>query len=205
VTTVTDDFNRANASPIAGDWETLGPAGVRLNTNRVDASAGSAQCLSGYKATTYAFAADQSSQITNTVVAAFGDFVGVGVRCTNAGGGRGYVTFWNGGNGRVYLYKVSAGALGTAVNSVVNTWTANDIIKLAAVTNGANCDLTVYKNGSSIMTYSDTSTPYTDGQPAIYAFNGNANGTKGDDWVGEDAAASGIAAISSNYRRAGFR
>jgi hypothetical protein len=187
MTTVSDNFNRADENPIAGNWETLTANGLRLLTNQLQATASGAECLSGYRASATAFLANHSSAAA-IVSPVNDDNAGVGVRCASTGGGRGYIARFLNGDGRIYLNKMTAGALGATLIAPVVTWSSGDVLLLSAVTSGANCDLEVFQNGVSRGTYTDSSSPYTSGQPAVYYRFDNANGTKIDDWQGVDAA-----------------
>lgn len=188
--TATDDFNRANEATLTGNWETLGTAGLRLQTNQLDVGTSSVNAFSGWKTSVNDFTDEQFSQVA-IKSPANSDDGGVGVRFTNTGNGTGYLAVWWQSAGQVRLYKVTSGTF-TEVATRTTTWTSGDILKISVETNGANADIKVYKNDVQLgATYSDTSSVLTGGQPSLYYRWDNTRATKLDDWAGGDGTGLG--------------
>lgn len=115
--------------------------------------------------------------------------IGVVCRCnsdTNANADF-YAVFINSGTSpkETNLVRINNGTLTSLDLRTSITWVNDDTIELEAITNGANCDLKVYKNGALQYTIVDTS-PLSSGKPGIYFQNGSANQVFMDNWVGGD-------------------
>lgn len=194
MTTQSDSFTRANEDPLAGNWETLVNNGFYLSSNAVYGKDSSVWDVSGWKASVNDFNDDQFSQAA-IVVPGGGDLAGVAVRFLSTAGGRGYFAYWDPGNGRVYLYKMVAGAA-TQLANTVTTWASADVLRLESIQNGGNVDLKYYKNGAQLgSTYTDSSSPLTGGQPGIVYYYQDIRSIAVDDWQGGDTAA--VAALSA--------
>lgn len=185
--TATDNFNRSNENPLAGDWETITNA-LALTSNQVFA-ASAAQCVSAWKASANDFGDDQYSQATLDDLRN-NDNAGVAVRCDTAGSGQGYIAKWSNGDGRIYVQKFTGGGSWSNLTSSIETFTGGDVLKLEATTNGSDCDLEVFVNDVSVITITDTSTALTGGQPGLCYEYSAINQTSIDDWEGGDIGGS---------------
>ena len=114
-----------------------------------------------------------------------------------------YRVFWqpslNSTAGAAQVYKVVAGTP-TQIGANINFgMTASDLLSAEAVTNGANVDIIVYKNGVSQGTRSDTSSVLTGGKPGITG-KGSSYVLIGDDWTaGNVTAAAAGGFLNRNF------
>lgn len=90
------------------------------------------------------------------------------------------------GGGSAQVFKVvngNASNAGTQIGTnIAFAMTAGDLLSGEAVTNGANVDINVYKNGVLQGTRSDTSSVLTGGKPGITG-SGGSGIIIGDDWI----------------------
>ncbi len=88
----------------------------------------------------------------------------------------------------------------TLSNVTGDNWAAGDTIELEAVTNGADCDLLVYRNGSLLRTVTDSSSPLTGGKPGLVGYGGGTttDAIKLDDWEGGDVTGGGASNVPLN-------
>jgi hypothetical protein len=103
----------------------------------------------------------------------------------------------------VLVYKVvsdTATPLGTTISQV---FTSGDTLEAEAVTNGANVDIIVYRNGTILATRSDTSSVLTGGKPGLTGV-GSANLIRGDDWEAGNVTVSSVALLSPITHRRVF-
>lgn len=189
---VTDDFNRADVSPLGGNWEIIIADGHKIVSNAVNAVDASGATVSAWSATHTNFTDNQLARVT---LSAFGasDFPGCAVRCLTTGGGQGYALRWNGAE--LVLYKLTAGTF-----NYLADWTATigatDNFELEADGDGTSTDLIARANGVLVNTYTDSTSPHTGGQPGIYYDYQNNNVSRITTFYAEDDAAG--AATASN-------
>lgn len=188
---VTDNFNRTNESPIAGNWETI-LNGLRLDANSVDAVTVSVHSISAWRAAVNTFAADQRVDFTYTALSSF-DKAGPAARCSVGTGGNAYFFRHDGAaadndNG---LHKLVNGVL-TRLVSYTTALAANDVIRLECI----GTAIKVYRNSVEIISVTDSS--LASGQPGGYYFFDNSNATQLDDFVATDELSA--AAVSSRRR-----
>jgi len=114
----------------------------------------------------YTFAPSQFSQATLTALNGTTDFPGVVVLVSGSGSGtHGYECIEDTSN--IYIQKIS-GTTNTTLTSTTTSGVAGDVLRLEAVPGASSTALTCYKNGVSTLTNSDSSSPYTTGQPGIF-------------------------------------
>lgn len=186
--TATDDFNRANETPLSGggNWQD-GPGAygsVNLNTNKIRAATTGADVASRYGGTT--FGNDQYSQAKMATLSGSGSrYIGVNVRIRLSTDGDSYSALYVQGSGVVELYDQSdTGSIGsTLIASITSTFAVNDILKLEVI--GTTSNLKVYKNGSQIGTTQSDST-WTTGQPGVAFYTVDVAQIELDDWEGGD-------------------
>jgi hypothetical protein len=165
-----DNFNRANENPLAGNWTTApGASAMQLFSNQVTGSTG-ANCTSFWNADT--FGNDQYSQVTPVDNTNFGAGLAVRVRTTTQYDC--YILFLN-ASGSVQIYKIIAGSV-TLLSSPNFAYAAGDVIKLEAV----GTTLTAYKNGVA-QANPATDSALTAGAAGLFANNFNLFL---DDWEG---------------------
>lgn len=89
------------------------------------------------------------------------------------------------------LYKCVNGTVSTLDSRTSIAWASGDALWLEAVTNGGNCELTVYRGAASQYTYTDSSSPLTSGKPGMYLFDNAGGGAATmDDWEAGDITGS---------------
>lgn len=102
-----------------------------------------------------------------------------GVACrisADTGANRDWYAFaWDANVADTMVYKCVNNSISTLNTDTTTTWADGDTIELEAVTNGANCDLLCYKNGTLLYTITDSSSPLTGGKPGFYLYE-NAGG-----------------------------
>jgi hypothetical protein len=74
-----------------------------------------------------------------------------------------YAAYYRRDGPSVQVYKFESDAFTQVGSDISTTFADGDILKLYAETNGANTDLTVYKNGSSVGVRTDTPTSIAGG------------------------------------------
>lgn len=102
----------------------------------------------------------------------------------DTGAGRDYYVLrladGSGGAQTTSVERWNNGTLTTLDTRTSVAWATSDVPKLRAVTNGANCDLVVVKNGAVLYTISDSS-PLSGGKPTWGLRMSSANATSLDD------------------------
>jgi hypothetical protein len=183
----TDNFNRANESPIAGNWSTVtGEGSCALDTNQVHVSGVGTDGAIRWNAD--AFGNDHYSQIVVTVLNTDANkCVGPIVRAQAAAD-----TFYAarclgpaGASAVLKLHKTVAG-VGAELTSATVTINVNDTVKLEIVGNTLTC----YVNGVSRATTNDSAIP-SGGGAGILCFVDSGNNTDAavDTWQGDNSAA----------------
>lgn len=136
-------------------------------------------------------------KIVGTWAASDGDYVGCTLR--NSGEAspthNAYGAWWRpSGGGTAQAVKNVAGTRTQISTDCSFTMAANDLFSAEAVTNGANVDIKIYKNGVLQCTRSDTSSVLTGGKPGITGHD-NADALRGDDWTAGNVTASSSTAV----------
>lgn len=169
----TDTANRTDSSPIdspmsdgVSTWDS-GPGGLN-NINIVGNVFVGASSTSGARVATPSIAADQYSQVEREADA---NGFGAGVRCD--ANGNGYLAYMDGA-ASVTFFKVSGnGTVFTEITPWVSVTALadGDTLKLTA-TGTSTTTLELFRNGVSITTRTDSTSPYTSGQPWVYLSSG---------------------------------
>jgi len=176
----TDNFNRADENPLAGNWTTAPGAfaGLKIVSNAVDAVTGGEDCAAYWNAD--AFSTDHYTQLTSGSTASSTKGPAVRVRTAT----------------QLDMYLWSLNISGTnSIQKIVNdaftlllttniTFISTDVMKLAV----SGSTLTVYKNDVSQGTV--TNTALTTGVSGMFADSGGA-GRQLDNWQADDVAAPG--------------
>lgn len=165
---------RADVNPLPSPWETLGPSGLRVVSNRIIGNSANPS-ISGYMASVTNFSDDQYAELIYSGTIAAGDHVGCGVRGQNSGSGfTGYTVHPNGGDSRVYLQKWVNGVASTVTSPIV---TLASPIRIEARTVAGNAELSVFAGGVEITgsPFTDSTSPITGGQPVSYYDFDNTN------------------------------
>jgi len=170
-----DDFNRPDG-PLGPSW-VLDPAwgtGLSLSGGRV--SAAPATGGAGFRAAE-AFGADQYSQATLT--GEIGDWAGVSVR-GRVSPAQGYWAVVKADGVHLYAFD---GAAFHALGHDPSPWTTGDVLRLEVRTATAGtARLTVYRDGSPLMTHDDAARFLDGGQPGLGLHAAAAVSL--DDWQG---------------------
>jgi hypothetical protein len=181
-----DDFNRADgqlglnwAKPVPASEETL----VIVN-NEVTPDIDGAHCYAYWIGNT--FSQDQYSQVRLSDI---GNWNGVIARAQSAVD-RFYMAFVFGPNDyRLYLRK--DGLYYTLNVGGTETWVPGDVIRLEAV--GLNpVQLTLFRNGNPVLTYTDTTENLVGGSPGIGIWSPYQENRAVDDWEGGSVGMQGI-------------
>lgn len=170
----TDDFNRDDENPIAGNWSTVDNGGCQIISNEV-AQAGSGHSISCWNADI--FGDNQYSQAKVTASAASYGF-GVTLRC-NAAAGTGYfVRFWSGVATLCWWDGSNYTVIG---NFESHTPAVNEVIKLSV----DGYVFTLYIDGTQHgSTVTDTTEYASSGKPGLFFFSPTS--LRLDDWEGGD-------------------
>lgn len=170
-----DNFNRADESPIAAPWTKVG-SGSNFNLTSNALVKGSADD-SAYYYSGAATGADQYSE-AKQVVKPFNNDWGPAVRITGAAINMycydSYVT-------DEQIFKEVAGVYAGIAHAGNDASVAGDVLRLEA----SGTTLTAFKNG--VQRLSGTDASFSSGQPGIFIFEGGAGVI--DDWAGGDLGA----------------
>jgi chitodextrinase len=172
-----DDFNRANVSPLGGNWSTwTGLGALRLVSNQV-ATAG-ADGDAGARWSGASFGADQFSQITIAASDGTPDS-GPAVRMAT-GALTGYFTTSHNPN-LVYIHKFANGGY-TELGKTAGQYGTGDVVRLEAIGNR----VCVYVNQTAVVYCVTDGAPLSGGSPGIFMYDAPE---RVDDWSGGDVAA----------------
>jgi hypothetical protein len=164
----TDNFNRADANPIGGNWSTVqGLNALQLQNNSVNGSVNNTDNAAYWNADS--FANDQYSQIKKlTTSSDHGPLVRVATNnCYMA-------DVYSTG---IDIWKYVAGSWTQLGSTISITLAANDVLKLSAT----GTTLEIFQNGTSRGTRSDSE--LATGSAGIWAYNNYTN-INVDDWEG---------------------
>lgn len=185
----TDDFLRANESPLAGNWSR--PTGwtgtLELLTNEVTTLSAADQM---YRYTPITPGSSQFSQAKISVTGTDAE-AGPGVTVYIASGAQtGYSAIVNkAGTNNVSIIKWSS-ATYNLLTQRTTTWVNGDVLKLSVEPSGADRRLKVFKNGIQLgADFVDATSPITSGDVGIgFSSGAGISGVVIDDWEGADLA-----------------
>jgi hypothetical protein len=193
MTTKTDTYNYTQ-NPLGGtSYTTITPAGLQSTASGAHGSSSGVQDnVTSWATSNYTFLGDHTSEITFSTTTS-NDWGGAAVRLKTTGGvatgAQGYIAYYIPETTSVQVYVLSAatantiGGAGSYILQITATsFASSDKLKLGIV----GTLLTVYKNGTSIGTVTDTT--YSGGQPGLAYEFGNSNGTFITAWTGTDAS-----------------
>ncbi|HZR63898.1 MAG TPA: fibronectin type III domain-containing protein, partial [Terriglobales bacterium] len=181
-----DNFNRADGG-LGSNWEKPVPASEQtliIVNNQVTPDTDGAHCYAYWIGNT--FSQDQYSQARISDV---GPWNGVIARAQSTID-RFYMAFVFGANDyRIFLRK--DGLYYTLSLGSTETWVAGDIIRLEAV--GVNpVQLTLFRNGNPVLTYTDTTENLVGGSPGIGIWSPSDENRAVDDWEGGNLGMLGV-------------
>lgn len=187
MTTASDNFDRANETPLASPWANWTSAGALLSGNKATAAA-AVTAASLYNSGTWS-----NDQEASGVVGNLGStlrYACVGVRAGTSSGGSGYVCFTDGdsGSGHTGIEKITNGTE-IELKGVAATFTAGDTIGIRAV----GTTISMWKNGTQIDSTTDST--YSSGNPGVWFYSQATI----DDWQAADV---GTSSGGSGFRAA---
>lgn len=193
----TDNFNRANETPVAGNWDS-GPGSwdnVNLNTNACRLATAGTNGAASYKTTARTFNSDHYSQIalkTFNWAASFGE-MGPVTRMQGTGANAGDCYWFEAmDNPDFKLFRVDDASGSLTFNQLGATITTPDPAQTNTLKlESSGSSHTMYQNGSSLRA-ADTDATYTGGQPgfAVRAPSTPAS-FEVDDWEADDLGGGG--------------
>ncbi len=161
---ITDNFMRVDANPLSGNWHIDSIAQpLQIATFKCLATAPSVVNVEYNNAISYP--ANQKAAITTATLGA-DDYSGPVVRWD--GSSNGYRVIAGGAHdANLYIQKETAGTAVTIGATVGYTFSANDKIELD-VSGTSTTTLTVFINGVMTTTRTDSTMPFTSGNPGIF-------------------------------------
>lgn len=175
-----DDFNRANETPLAGNWTTItGQTAFNLATNQIAPSANGNDAGMYYNAITPTANQWASAAITSPGTGASGQGTGVAIRCST-----GANTFIRCVIDAAGANNIELGALVAGVYTAAAGWprtvtyVAGAVLKVSAVSN----TITVTYNGSAVGADTTITNPTT-GRWGL-AYSSNEPNCKIDNFLG---------------------
>lgn len=195
-----DNFNRADESPLAAPWTVQGANNLVLQTNTVGKLAASDH-YSYYAGA--ASSADQYSQASEVSAGIVAHDWGPAVRVKGAGAAsnqaEGYAFDayqWNGSN-FAGLIKHVGNSFTQLTAGISAAYAFGDVLRIEAEGQA----LRGYRNGLLLTSHSDPS--LTTGQPGLFVFDVNVGATAIDNWSGGDLGGLGGSFIASKPRIVG--
>jgi len=183
-----DDFNRADGSPGA-NWTALYGPLLKIAGNAITGNAVGDFGFMYWNAASFPGA--QYSRIRYTALdAGNGNFLGVGVR----GSAGPNVLYIFTGNGGLRVDKVVAGVRTEGLVAGLGSVAVGDLLEIRAI----GAQVTFYKNGSLIGSYTITDAALLSGTPGIISYH-NSSATKGDDWDAGSAIGAGAIASAETF------
>jgi hypothetical protein len=164
----TDNFNRANASPIGAPWTTVtNMSAMAITSNTAVPSAYGSDCAAYNTSATWP--ANQYAQVTiATTIPDGGPGQGHGpvVRASTSAQTM-YILGVSTGRGRYTVAKFNAGSYSTLVADAVQAWAISDVVRLE-VTGSGPVTLKVFRNGTQVgSNITDSSSVITTGNAGI--------------------------------------
>lgn len=177
--TVTDDFNRSDASLGAPNWTDFsGRSPFAVNSNQCGMWWGSGASGSYWSADS--FGDDVFAQATVKKLPSGSTYVGVAVRHTSS---QCYLARWT--SSQLRLTKWFSGVF-TTLGTDAAAPSVNDVVRIEAV----GSSISVYLNGS-LAIGPVTDTDLTTGPPGVFGSDGGDGSAQLDDWSGGDLSAGG--------------
>ena len=180
----TDDFNRANANPIGGNWTTFSSEGaMQIVSNAITPASVSSDSGAWYNA--IGWPNDQYSQLPVTILnGVSGAGLGPAVRVAN-----GAQTYYrcavdHAGSGNVELVRAVAGSH-TTLWTRTATFVDGDLVRLEVQGSTLRAFIAGVQVGADFVDGS----PITSGNAGIAFSSGSVTSTSGDNWEGGDLAA----------------
>jgi hypothetical protein len=175
-----DDFNRTDAATLGAGWS---ETSVGVVSNHAKANDTGSDAYGYYSGATWPN--DQYAEATLGTTTASGVGTGYGVACRATSNTNLYRLIGNASGWELLRFNTATPT--SLASSSATTFTAGDVIRLEVRTNGANCDWTVKKNGSTVTsgTGSDTS-PLASGAGGVGYSSTDATAAGLNAWAGGD-------------------
>jgi len=201
----TDNFTRADAADLGTNWDECtgesGPDGLDIASNRAVASDVTRD--SSETNNTVSWPDDQYGQVTFGTTSSDGVGAGFGPTCRAATGAtRTYYRVVGNGSGYELGRKV-AGTFTSLSSGAGTTFTSGDTLYLSIMTNGANADWVLKKNGSTFASGTDTS-PIASGRAGVGHSSTSTSGNGLSAWEGGNLASKSILAATGEYVSTGI-
>ena len=194
-----DDFTRADDTNLGANWDdntAVAADGFSIVSNAVAPTSIFSDASETNNSVTWPN--DQYSEVTFDATAANGVGAGCGPTCREATAAN--TMYRAAGNASGYeLGRIVAGTFTSLSTGAGTTFASTDRLKLQTVTNGANCDWTLFKNDVSFASGTDTS-PIASGRAGI-VYSSTDAGTTIASWRGGDVAAAGGSSLLKKMRR----
>lgn len=191
MSTFTDDFNRADANPIDGDWASVASSAWQVVSNEAFANDGGGG-LSVVRNTNAFASFEHESTITHTSNGGQNAYWMGPAVCMSNSAATYYAAEWT--SNTLRIVKFVSGSRVTTFSSKSLTRTLPDTIRLVASDGGGgSVDLECFVNGVSQLTANDSSTPLTSNVYAgLQARSSSSNPQTGDDYTSTEPAAGGV-------------
>ena len=179
-----DNFNRANETPLGGVWLLVGDTSGNFNLSGNSITPADLTFDDSFYLSGVTWPNDQWGQVRVTVT---GTSVGTGggliLRGANNGGARTFyrVCVCKAGANNIEVHKHLAGVSSTPGN-LTTTWVDGDVLQ-GRCTGGATTSISVYQNGNLIGTVTDSSSPILSGNVGV-GFSSTSTACTLDDFAG---------------------
>lgn len=183
--TASDDFNRANETPLAGNWTSFTASKFNLAGNVVVPAATGSDSTSIWNAN--AFANDQFSQAALTVNGTNGGGAGLGL-CLRSDGNPSRTLYRlvidHAASNNIDISRFNAGA-NSPLKQVTQAWTDGDTWRFEIT----GFVLSVYRNGALVTTFDDSASgsKIASGSVGI-SYSSTETSASLDNWSGGDLA-----------------
>ena len=178
--TASDNFNRSNEGPIAGDWETIGSNGMEINSNAIRSDVVDVTCFSAWKESSDNFSDDHWSELTFTGLSEFDD-IGPACRCLTSSGQNAYYISAEGRANNTEFRKIVADSVSNLDSGFASSTT--EVWRVTADGTTISCDKDTVEQSSV------TDSSLTTGQPGAYGAWYDSHSSIGDDWNASDIGA----------------
>jgi hypothetical protein len=173
-----DNFNRADANPIGGNWTTITSEGaLAIGTNVVYAVNENLDGGAYYTGITWPNDQYSELEVTDSQANGLGTGIGVNVRCSTSARTYYRLVIDSGGSPNIELKKAVANTF-TSLGTYTATFVNGQKLKLAV----QGTTLTVFYNGVSLGTVTDSA--IASGKGGISYSASSHNTTGGDNWAG---------------------
>jgi hypothetical protein len=163
---VTDDFMRADANPLSGNWH-IDSVVAPLEIVSMLCTPSTTAAVNLEYNTGAVFPTNQKSAIT-THLNTGTSYSGPGVRLDGAGNGY-IILAGNITDANIYIYKITTGTPVQLGSAIPYTWMVDDKLEMDA-SGTSTTTLTLYINGVMNTTRTDSSSPWTSGNPGVVAY-----------------------------------